>query len=104
MAEKLFGFCAKARVQAVLVGASGKVYVGENVCLNPQEVCPREPGEGYDKCQSVCMQLHHAEIQALDQAGADAFGGSLVVGYYYCCEACRSALAAAGVATVTLKP
>lgn len=98
--SSLFGFCAKARVQAVLRGASGREYAGENVCLNPQPVCPRAPGEGYEKCVSVCRTLHHAEIQCLMQAGDDARGGSIVVGYHYCCDACTRALDEAGVVNV----
>lgn len=98
----LYGFCAKARVQALLTGRSGRVYAGENVCLNPQPVCPREEGEGYDKCKTVCQQLHHAEIQAVLAAGEDAWGGSIRVGYKYCCAECTRALDAAGVLLIEL--
>lgn len=94
--------CAKKRVLALLVGASGKQYVGENLCLTPVDVCPREPGEGYEKCSSVCHQLHHAEVQAVANAGADARGGSITINYNRACDACLSVLAAAGVASITL--
>lgn len=98
----LFGFCAKRRVQAVLYCTNGTVYAGENVCMTPQAVCPREPGEGYEKCESVCGQLHHAEIQCLIQAGSEAHGGRIEVDYHYCCESCTRALDAAGVVSITL--
>lgn len=98
----LFGVCAKRRVQAVLVGASGLQYAGENVCMTPQQVCPRAPGEGYEKCKSVCGQLHHAEVQALLAAGDDARGGTMRVNYERCCDACLIAMADAGVSAVVL--
>ncbi len=54
--------CAKKRVQCVLIAEDGEVFVGENWCNNPQQTCPREPGEGYDKCTHICKQNAHAEI------------------------------------------
>lgn len=96
----LFGWCAKRRVTALLIGASGKVYAGENACLTPRQVCPREPGEGYAKCKSMCGQLHHAEIQCLIQAGEDARGGKIFVDYHYVCDDCIAALSAAGVTDI----
>lgn len=101
MAE-LFGFCAKKRVQAVLTTSDGLIFAGENICTTPQDVCPREPGEGYEKCKTVCGQLHHAEIQCLMQAGEKARGASIAVNYHYCCEACSKALRDAGVIEVKL--
>ena len=89
--------CAKVRVVAFLVGRSGKWYDGENWCANPQQVCPRLPGEGYEKCQSVCQQNAHAEVEAIQAAGDDACGGLMYVKYHYCCEACTRACNAAGV-------
>lgn len=101
---ELFGFCAKRRVQAVLTTPEGKQYAGENICTTPQAVCPREEGEGYEKCKTICGQLHHAEIQCLMQAGAEAHGGTIVVNYHYCCKDCTRALDAAGVIAITLVP
>lgn len=82
------------------------MFVGENSCANPQPVCPRAPGEGYEKCKSICQQGDHAELKAIQQAEdlkvslqdatADLFG------HYYICEPCGSALRAAGVASVTI--
>lgn len=94
--------CAKRRVKAVLVGASGYRYIGTNACTNPQEVCPREHGEGYDKCRSVCGQAHHAEVDALLQAGEDAMGGTMRVDHTYACAGCIAAMNAAGVARIVV--
>lgn len=93
----LFGPCAKRRMQAVLVGRSGKVYAAENVCLNPQEVCPREPGEGYEKCKSICQQVGHGEEQVVAMAGPDAKGGSLTISHWYACPKCEVICRAAGI-------
>ena len=97
--------CAKKRVVAVLVGRSGRVYIGDNRVEQPQDACPREAGDGYEKCLSVCAQPGHAEIVALQKAGDDARGGEIVViGHDYICEGCTHALHAAGVRSATLWP
>lgn len=96
----IFGPCAKRRTQAVLTGKSGKVYVAENVCLNPQPVCPRAEGEGYEKCSAICQQVGHAEPQVLNQAGSDAVGGTLRVSHWYVCEDCARLCQAAGIAHI----
>jgi deoxycytidylate deaminase len=93
----LFGPCAKRRMQAVLTGASGRVYAAENVCLNPQPVCPREPGEGYDKCKSVCQQIGHGEAQVIAAAASDARGGRLVISHWYACPSCEVLCRAVGI-------
>lgn len=103
MAEvALFGPCAKRRMQAVLTGASGRVYVGENVCLNPQDSCPRLPGEGYEKCKTICKQVGHGEEIALQAAGEDARGGSLRITHHYLCKSCEVLVARSGVTDVEL--
>ena len=94
--------CAKAKVTALLIGRSGKWYDGENSCDAPQAVCPRLPGEGYEKCQSVCQQRSHAEVEAIAAAGSDACGGIMLVNYHYCCDACTRACDAAGVQLILL--
>ena len=97
--------CAKRRVTAILVGASGQHYIGMNACTIPQAVCPRDPGEGYEKCKSVCRQKGHAETMALQQAGDDARGGTItIVGHEYVCEDCVEALDEAGVLRAVLSP
>lgn len=90
--------CAKKVVRCVIVAENGKAYIGENWCSNPQEVCPREPGEGYEKCQSICKQSGHAEINAIKAAKRDADGATAyLVGHHHYCKACQLALFTAGV-------
>lgn len=98
--KALFGPCAKRRMQAVLVGASGHVYVAENVCMNPQPVCPRELGEGYEKCKTICQQVGHGEAQVIAAAGADAKGGRLTISHWYACPPCEELCRAAGVTEI----
>lgn len=105
------GPCAKRRVQCLIypVGMAG-IY-GENDCANPQAVCPREPGEGYEKCKTICQQAGHAEIVALRKAeewtanaGANLVGATAYVrGHYWICEPCGAALKAAGIAKVVIE-
>lgn len=97
----LFGPCAKRRTQAVLTTVDGKVYVAENICLNPQEVCPRMPGEGYEKCKTICRQVGHAEEQVILAAGEDAVGATIEVTHWYACRACESLSHQAGVKSIT---
>ena len=89
--------CAKYNTVARLTGASGRIYTATNQCNCPQAQCPREAGEGYAKCRSVCQQEGHAEIRALMLAGKDAKGGSISVNHWYFCDACREACEQAGV-------
>jgi deoxycytidylate deaminase len=100
--------CAKLVVTCEIVprGVEGAV-IGTNGCDNPQSVCPRLPGEGYTKCESVCMQDGHAEMQALRRAraldvplrGATAY----ITGHYHVCEPCARALRAAGIAKIVIE-
>lgn len=68
-----------------------------NACLNPQPVCPREAGEGYDKCTSVCEQPGHAEVdairQALDVTHFTSLAGATIYveGHDHACDHCRGA-------------
>ena len=98
------GPCAKRRVVCMLEHWTGEKFFGENDCANPQTICPRLPGEGYDKCKSVCQQAGHAETEALKKAGTKAPGcqGTLY-GHYWICEPCGAALRDAGVYSITIK-
>lgn len=102
------GPCAKRRVTCDLMTAEGPTFHGENDCANPQAACPRAPGEGYEKCQSICQQGQHAEIKALHEAinaGYSTFGAvAIIEGHYYICEPCGAALRDAGIALVRLHP
>jgi deoxycytidylate deaminase len=94
----MIGPCAKTTVTCVITAADGRRFIGTNACANPQPKCPREPGEGYAKCVSICQQQGHAEVQALRAAGPHADGATAeLYGHTYACQACQEALYAAGV-------
>lgn len=82
--------CAKVEVRSLLQGASGRFYQGSNRCERPQKTCPRLPGEDYEKCHTICKQECHAEVDAIQQAGEDARGGTMWVGYHYVCDKCKA--------------
>ena len=99
------GPCAKRQVTCVITAANGKDFVGRNDCANPQDVCPRLPGEGYEKCRSICDQAGHAEIEALKAAGKHAKGAKADLhGHYWICEPCGRALREAGVVWTRIFP
>lgn len=91
--------CAKARVFLTLTNPDGRSWTGENWCNNPQEVCPRSPGEDYTKCKTICKQTGHAELDALRLAGDGAEGATAILkGHTYACRECQEAMFGAGVA------
>lgn len=96
--------CAKRRVTCVIHAPSGELVAGENWCANPQPACPREEGEGYEKCQSICQQLGHAEETALlaaEELGIDVRGGeALITGHFRVCDTCAKLLRDAGIVKV----
>lgn len=97
------GPCAKRWVICVITDTDLVEYRGENDCANPQAVCPRAPGEGYEKCGTICQQSGHAEIEALKAAGAHAKGADAVLtGHYWVCQSCGAALQAAGVYSIKI--
>lgn len=97
------GPCAKATVRCTLVTPEGEHIVGENECANPQAVCPRSPGEGYEKCVSICQQLGHAEVVAVAKAGSKARGArAYIEGHTYACMNCQHALFGAGVRSISV--
>lgn len=99
------GPCAKRRVRCVIQDdLTGEFYEGENDCANAQAVCPRLPGEDYTKCQTICQQSGHAEIEALRKAGSRAQNGTAILhGHYWMCEPCGRALHAAGVKAILIQ-
>lgn len=104
------GPCAKRRVVCTITFGPDRddFVIGENDCANPQPACPRLPGEGYDKCQSICQQAGHAEVEAVRRAteGNIDIRGSVAVltGHYWMCEPCGAVLRAAGVGRVVIIP
>lgn len=97
------GPCAKAVIKCTIVSIDGKRFIGENWCANPQEVCPRDVGEGYEKCISICKQEGHAEVVAVKLAGEAAKGArAFLEGHTYACMNCQHALFGAGVESLSL--
>jgi len=98
--------CAKRQVWCEIETADGRRFYGDNGCRNPQEVCPRAPGEGYEKCRTICQQKGHAEVNAVIAAsivGASLEGAKATVGgHYYVCEHCARTLRDQGVATILI--
>jgi deoxycytidylate deaminase len=102
--------CRRRPVAAVLVTPDGRIVIGRNNVANPQPVCPRDqaghgPGSGWKLCREICRQRHHAEVDALEQAGEEARGGTVyLVGHEVACPDCAAALDKAGVALVIHNP
>lgn len=99
--------CAKVVVRAELRTVCGQVFHGENWCLQPQQVCPRDPGEGYAKCDDVCQQSAHAEINAITKAldaGVNVRGANLIVNYHYICPDCQDFIDSYAINAVAVQP
>jgi pyrimidine deaminase RibD-like protein len=96
--------CAKKTVVAKVRSTTGKIYYGSNSCVNYVAECPREVGEGYEKCHSVCGQKAHAEVEALKKAGKEAIGGTLTVyGHFRICEDCAIMALNYGIAKIIIE-
>lgn len=104
----MIGPCAKRRVVATLVLPDGRTFTAENLCANAQATCPRLPGEGYEKCDSVCQLMGHAEMRALDTADdfedVDTQGARMYVGHHYACSTCETILRNAGIDVICTAP
>lgn len=101
----MMGPCAKLVVRCTIVTPDGHRFVGENECANPQPVCPRLPGEGYDKCINICRQNGHAEEVALRAADVFAVGArAYIEGHTHVCRNCQEALVAGGVDSFSIGP
>ena len=99
----MIGPCAKRTVRCTLVTPSGEQIIGENWCNRPQYVCPRAEGEGYEKCESVCKQVGHAEEVAVMVAGPRAKGSrAYIENHTYACRECQHALFGAGVISLSI--
>lgn len=98
--------CAKQMVIATLVAKDSEVFVGENLCDNPQQVCPRAhlpTGVGYEMCIDICKQTNHAEVNAIKLAGDKAVGSVIYLkGHTYACDSCKSAAFDAGVESIVI--
>lgn len=92
--------CAKKVVTATLATTDGKKYTGYNDCFTPVLICPRVKGEGYGKCQYICGQKAHAEVDAMRIAylqGSPLEGGVMTVRHKRVCEDCQSKMKEAGI-------
>ena len=97
--------CAKLVVTCTIVTPDHWRFVGRNDCDNPQPTCPRAPGEGYEKCASICQQHGHAEEVALHLADEYAIGArAYIEGHTHVCRNCQQVLTAAGVKSFTIGP
>lgn len=99
--------CAKRHVTCRLVLKCGSVILASNYCEEPQHTCPRAPGEGYAKCDRVCRQPGHAEVNAVTMArrrGLDTRGGILYLsGIDWICNHCRAITEGAGIARIYIQ-
>ena len=98
--------CVKRDVRCIIQTIDGDIYEGRNSCDNPQYECPREFGEDYTKCKTICKQEGHAEEIALknamkdhpDLTGATAY----IEGIDHYCKNCQHKLFNAGVESLRL--
>lgn len=101
--------CAKREVTCFLYDKDGRpVGEGCNDVLNPQPTCPREPGEDYTKCWTICRQPAHAEVAALVDAARFGFdvrnGSAWIQGHDHACPECLRLLSEAGINDVWFSP
>lgn len=101
------GPCVKQTVRAYAVASDGRVFVGTNHCMTPQQTCPRADmptGVGYELCKSVCNQPAHAEVNALQLAqDHGVYPCTLIVeGHTYACEPCKSAARMVGISRLVV--
>lgn len=105
----MIGYCVKRPVSAVVTLKDGRVLIGGNFCTNQQPTCPRQPGEGYEKCYTVCGQIGHAEQVAIRLIIAEQLTGPPastiasvdVYGHHGPCDACKRMLATFGLDKLT---
>lgn len=100
------GPCAKQRVVGMAILQNGHAIFGENICLTPQQTCPRAPGEAYAKCITECSQLGHAEEVTLRQVRMAGYlpsdvHGLHIYGHTGPCDHCRNLLRDLGLLAVT---
>lgn len=96
--------CSKRTVTATVIAVDGRRFSSTNYTLAAPPVCPRADmptGVGYELCRDICRQPAHAEVNALDLAGAAALGGEMYVeGHSYACASCMQLAQALGIAAV----
>jgi len=107
--EEMYGLwdCLKAVTECTIITTDGREYTGRNLCsaIRRPEQCPREPGEGYEKCETVCKQLGHAEEVALKLAlddGSVDGATAILRGHTHYCKECQEALFDAGISSLRI--
>ncbi len=100
--DEYLGQCAKLHVTCHIYSKSGEVVSGANWCMNPQDVCPREKGEDYTKCKTICKQLGHAEEVAVWLSTKEHLQDStaIVINQSHSCRNCQETLYKAGVLNI----
>ena len=107
--KSMLGRCAKQVVKARLVAKNGGVFYGENSCLNPQEICPRDEmgfksGNGYYLCNNICKQTNHAEVNAIKLAGEHSVGSIIYLsGHEHSCCNCSEYAKEKGVKDILIE-
>lgn len=98
------GPCAKQEVSAIICKDGDVLSVGKNLCLKPQEVCPRDTagyktGAGYHLCKDVCQQIGHAEEVAIAMAFEEELEGAEIFleGHTYFCDKCTKSIGRVGI-------
>lgn len=95
--------CAKKQTAAGTY-VNGIFFHATNHCEFDGEVCPRmnmPSGVGYELCKA-----HHAEANlasVLADSGCKSDGVLWLVGHYWACEPCASAVKAIGVSELRIK-
>lgn len=104
MSAGILGPCARRVVRCTIVTPEGSRFVGENWCATPQPACPRQGDEGYEKCQTICNQIGHAEEVAVMLAGDAAKGShAYVENHTHACRNCQEVLfGQAGIKALTI--
>lgn len=87
--------CFKREVCAILIDKNGKIAVGQNLISNSEvSECPREKGENYEKCISICRQEGHAETMVIQNAlerNMELKGSILyLIGHNRICDNCQA--------------
>jgi deoxycytidylate deaminase len=103
----MMGRCAKKVIKCFILDRDGVVGFGANDCMNPQDECPREEGEGYEKCVDICEQRGHAEEMAIRDAinsGRLKGATAIVCGVNRICNECADKLTKVGVMNRIIMP
>ena len=95
--------CVKQSVEAMLVLKDGTKIYGSNVQEINKSVCPRvrDGVSDYKLCDSECMQVNHAERDAIMKAikwGYDTTDSVMyLTGHWICCDECRIVMSKNGI-------